>query len=153
MNASQPVILLAEDDENDIFFMRRALQKADVNCPLYVTRDGKEALDYLGGAGPFADREHYPIPALMFLDLKMPFLNGFDVLEWIHSQSSLKDIPVVILTSSAEDRDRKKAAQLGAKAYCVKPPTHEMVKEMMRLTGDKDAEVSAPRCYCPPSDQ
>jgi CheY-like chemotaxis protein len=127
--------------------MRRALQKAEINCPLHVVRDGQEALDYLRGTGPFVDRDHYPLPAIMFLDLKMPFVDGFDVLAWIDSQPAIKNIPVVVLTSSSEDRDRKKAAELGAKAYCVKPPASEMVKQMMRLANDPDTNVSAPRCY------
>jgi CheY-like chemotaxis protein len=155
MSASQPVILLAEDDDNDIFFMRRALQKAEINCPLHVVRNGQETLDYLGGAGPFADRERYPLPAILFLDLKMPFVDGFDVLAWVRSQSPLKDLPVVVLTSSSEDRDRRRASELGAKAYCVKPPASEMVKEMMRLTNEtgKDVTVSAPRYHDTSSDQ
>jgi CheY-like chemotaxis protein len=147
MSERQPVILLAEDDENDIFFMRRALQKADINCPVHVVRNGQEALDYLGGVGPFADRERHPLPAVIFLDLKMPFVDGFDVLAWLHSQSPFKNIPVIVLTSSAEDRDRRKATELGAKAYCVKPPGSEMIKEMMRLANEPDKNVSAPGCY------
>lgn len=142
MNATQPVILLAEDDENDIFFMRRALQKANVDCPLHISRNGQEALDYLSGAGEFANRERYPLPALIFLDLKMPFVDGFDVLTWIESQPTLKNIPVVVLTSSSEDRDRRKVAQLGAKAYFVKPPTVEMVNETMRFVNDGGNSVT-----------
>jgi CheY-like chemotaxis protein len=150
MSAREPIILLAEDDENDIFFMRRALQKAEVDYPLHVARNGQETLDYLSGAGQFADRDRYPVPSILFLDLKMPFVDGFDVLAWIQSQSSLKDkLPVVVLTSSSEDRDRRKVAEFGAKAYCVKPPGTEMIREMMRLTkaGGENVDVSAPRCF------
>ncbi|HWD94175.1 MAG TPA: response regulator [Verrucomicrobiae bacterium] len=155
MSVSQPVILLAEDDDNDIFFMRRALKKAEIDSPLHVVRDGQEALDYLGGVGPFADRQHYPLPGIVFLDLKMPFLGGFDVLTWLRSQPPFKNIPVVILTSSSEDRDRRMAGELGARAYCVKPPGTEMVREMMRLANEsgKGVSVSAPRCYDIPSDK
>ena len=154
MSAIEPVILLAEDDDNDVFFMRRALQKAEIHHSLRVARNGQEALDYLEGVGEFAARDQYPLPSIIFLDLKMPFLDGFDVLRRMHSQTSLKNIPVVVLTSSAEDRDRTKATELGAKAYCVKPPATEMVREMMRLVNEcgENVHVSAPRCLGKPSD-
>jgi DNA-binding response OmpR family regulator len=86
--------------------------------------------------GKFADRAQYPLPSIMLLDLKMPFLDGFEVLSWIGSQSSLKKIPVLVLTSSAEERDRQKAAELGAKGYFVKPPTIETIRETMRFLDD-----------------
>lgn len=122
MSTNEPIILLAEDDENDVFFMRRALRKAEVTFPMHLVTNGQEALDYLRGAGKFSDRDQYPLPSIMLLDLKMPFVDGFEVLTWISSQPSLTEIPVVVLTSSAEERDRQKAAELGAKAYFVKPP-------------------------------
>jgi len=134
---SNPLILLAEDDDNDVFFMRRALQKAEVDFPLQVVTNGEEAIDYLGGTGQFTDRIQYPLPSIMFLDLKMPFLDGFEVLSWINMQPSLKEIPVVVLTSSAEERDRQKATELGAKGYFVKPPTIETVRQAMRFVREQ----------------
>jgi CheY-like chemotaxis protein len=133
---SSTIILLAEDDDNDVFFMQRALKKAEVNFPLQVVTNGQEAVDYLGGIGKFADRIQYPLPSIMLLDLKMPFLDGFEVLSWISSQPSLKDIPVLVLTSSAEERDRQRANELGAKGYFVKPPTAETIRETMRFLGE-----------------
>jgi CheY-like chemotaxis protein len=133
MNTKAPLILLAEDDENDVFFMRRALQKAAIAMPLQVVNNGQQAVDYLNGEGKFSDRELHPLPSVMLLDLKMPFLDGFEVLDWIRAQSSLKTLPVVVLTSSAEDRDRRKAAELGAKAYFVKPPKPETLKEILQF--------------------
>ena len=133
MSTDKPVILLVEDDENDVFFLHRALKKAEIDFPVHVTVNGQDALDYLGGAGKFGDRAQYPLPSIVFLDLKLPFVGGLDVLAWIRSQTSLKELPVVVLTSSAEDRDRQKAAELGAKAYFVKPPTPEMMKEAMKF--------------------
>jgi CheY-like chemotaxis protein len=144
MTAKTPTILLAEDDENDVFFMRRALQKAEIKFPLHVVPNGQEALDYLGGAGKFGDRDHYPLPSLVMLDLKMPFVDGFDVLAWISSQLSLKEIPVVVLTSSSEERDRQKVMELGAKAYFVKPPTANMVQEMMRFVNEREQNAAMP---------
>jgi CheY-like chemotaxis protein len=130
---NKAVILLAEDDDNDVFFMRRALQKAQVEFPLQVVTNGQEAVDYLSGEGKYSDRGVYPLPALILLDLKMPFLDGFEVLIWIGKQPQLKAIPVAVLTSSAEDRDRRRAAELGAKAYFVKPPKPETIKEIALL--------------------
>jgi CheY-like chemotaxis protein len=127
MTTIGPNILLAEDDDNDVFFMRRALQKGGIEFPLHVVSNGQEALDYLGGAGHFADRERFPLPSLVLLDLKMPFVNGFEVLTWMRSQEGIRDIPVVVLTSSAEERDRHRAMALGAKAYFVKPPTPALI--------------------------
>jgi len=133
MSPNEIVILLAEDDPNDVFFMQRALAKAGINLPLHVVRNGQEALEYLGGLGKFSDRAVFPLPSLLLLDLKMPFVDGFEVLAWARAQSALKQLPVVVLTSSAEDRDRQRAAELGANAYFVKPPTREMVTEILQF--------------------
>lgn len=129
-------ILLVEDDEDDAFFMRRALTKAEITMPLHIAVNGQEALDYLGGVGKFGDRAQFPAPAIVFLDLKLPCVHGFEVLKWIRSQPSFNELPVIVLTSSPEPRDREKALQLGATAYLVKPPTREMmlnVLDAMRL--------------------
>jgi len=144
MNTTQPTILLAEDDDNDIFFMLRALRKAEIDLPFQVVTNGQEALDYLGGAGKFAAREDYPLPALMLLDLKMPFIDGFDVLAWLRSNPALNSLPVVVLTSSPEERDRRKAAELGARAYFIKPPTAESVKEMLNFLAPCVERLAAP---------
>lgn len=93
MNKSTPLILLAEDDPNDVFFMRRALQKAQIELPMQVVSDGQQAMDYLNGEGPFSDREQHPLPALMLLDLKMPFLDGFEVLFLDQLPCCVKKIP------------------------------------------------------------
>jgi CheY-like chemotaxis protein len=133
---AKPVILLAEDDDNDVFFMRRALQKSQLDFALQVVTDGQRATDYLSRQENSGDREQYPLPSVILLDLKMPFLDGFEVLTWIRAQPSLKGIPVAILTSSAEDRDRRRAQELGASAYFVKPPKHETIQEIVRLIQD-----------------
>jgi len=136
MTTRPPVILLAEDDDNDVFFMRRALQKAQIEFSLEVVHNGQQAVDYLDGEGKFSDRERHPLPSIIFLDLKMPFLDGFEVLSWIGSRAPLKGIPVVVLTSSAEERDRRKAAELGAKGYFVKPPKPETLKETLQFINE-----------------
>ena len=133
MTTPKPVILLAEDDENDVFFMRRALQKSKADFALQLARDGQQAVDYLSGQEVFNNREEHPLPTVVLLDLKMPFLDGFEVLMWIRSQPSLNGIPVAVLTSSAEERDRRRATELGARAYFVKPPKPETIQEIVRL--------------------
>lgn len=131
MNWDGHVILLVEDNENDAFFMQRALSKANVGSPLDVVIDGQQAIEYLSRTGRFADRREQPLPSLIFLDLKLPFVHGFEVLSWMRSEAALKELPVVVLTSSPEERDRVRAEQLGARAYFVKPPSPEMVREAM----------------------
>jgi CheY-like chemotaxis protein len=124
MNA-QTVFLLVEDNEDDVFFMQRAFRLAGIQNPLHVVTNGEEAIEYLSGWNDFADRQRHPLPDLVFLDLKMPGLNGFDVLKWMRQQ--LLNIPVAVLTSSPEEIDRKRAEELGAAGYLLKPPTKEMV--------------------------
>src|SRR5215469_15122524 len=127
------VILLAEDDPNDVFFVRRGFEEAGVRASLRVVPDGEDVMKYLAGQGTYGDREQFPLPSLLILDLKMPLAGGFDVLEWLRTQPSLDYLPVVVLTSSPEERDRQKAAHLGATRYFVKPPTQDMVAEMVQL--------------------
>ena len=132
MNSEKPVILLVEDDENDAFFMQRAMAKTGLEYPVQVVMDGQEALDYLSGSGKFSERAKYPLPHCIFLDLKLPFVHGFEVLKWIREQPALRETIVFILTSSPEERDRERAAELGAKRYLVKPPTPEMLREALQ---------------------
>jgi len=125
------VLLLVEDNSDDVFIMRRALRKAGVDSPLFVASDGKEDLDYLRGAPPFEDRSRFPLPSMVFLDLKLPFLSGFEVLEWIRQQPQFQNLEVVILTSSGEERDRRRPQQLGIRAYLVKPPRPDDVRQVI----------------------
>lgn len=142
-NQTNRTLLLIEDNEDDVFLMRRALRKSNINLPLQVVMDGQEALDYLAGANKFADRSLHPIPALVFLDLKLPYVHGFEVLQWIRSQEQLRDIPVVVLTSSPEDRDRQKAHALGARAYYVKPPSPEVLLQAMQFVPGYQPEAAS----------
>jgi CheY-like chemotaxis protein len=113
-------ILLVEDDENDVFFFQRAMSKTGMVQPVQVARDGQEAIQYLQGAGKFASRAQFPLPALVVLDLKLPFVMGLDVLKWIRQESGLAPI-VIILSASREDADVAAAYRFGANAYLVKP--------------------------------
>src|SRR4051812_28573679 len=93
-------ILLAEDDPNDVLLIQRAFQKAGLRIALEVVADGEQAIEYLSGRGIYSNREKYPLPFLLLLDLKMPGIDGFEVLQWIRGQPSLKRLLVVVLTSS-----------------------------------------------------
>jgi CheY-like chemotaxis protein len=110
--------------------MELAFQKAKLPQRLVIVRDGQEAVDYLSGNGRYADRSAHPLPALVVLDLKMPRMSGFDVLAWLATQPALKEIPVVVLSSSGDESDMKKARQLGAREYFVKPHSFD---EFMRI--------------------
>lgn len=126
-------ILLIEDNEDDVFLMRRALQKAGIANPLQVTRDGQEAMDYLAGRGRFADRLVFPSPAFVFIDLKLPYVSGLQLLEWIRVELEPEPEHVFILTSSKETSDVRKAQELRVDAYLVKPPTAPQLLELEEI--------------------
>jgi len=115
-------ILLVEDDPNDILLTQRAFRKANLaNASMQVVSDGDAAVFYLSGTGEYADRERYPIPSLVLLDLKLPRRSGHEVLAWLRQQPELKRLPAIILTSSQENIDINHAYDLGANSYLVKP--------------------------------
>jgi CheY-like chemotaxis protein len=128
-------ILLVEDEEGDVFFMRKALQEVGVLNPLQVASDGRQAIDYLEGAGKFANREEFPLPCLVLLDLKLPRVMGLDVLKWIREQTEVATI-VVILTSSKEETDIATAYRLGANGYLVKPSDLNQLIDMAKSIKD-----------------
>jgi CheY-like chemotaxis protein len=131
-----PTILLAEDDEDDVLLIRRAVQKARLLNPLQVVRDGEEAIDYLAGNGQFQDRQTFPLPFLLLLDLHMPKQNGFDVLSWIQTRPELQRMKVAVLTSSSDEHHYNRAMKLGAHSYFHKPGSlDEFVRLMMRIHG------------------
>ena len=132
MTTTNRALLLVEDNEDDVFLMKRALKGARVVNPLFVVEDGQEAVDYLGGGGKFADRDQYPLPAVVFLDLKLPFISGHDVLAWIRRQRELESLVVIVLTSSNEPSDLNRCYALGANSYVVKPPTPEQLEDLAK---------------------
>jgi CheY-like chemotaxis protein len=125
-------LLLVEDNEDDVFLMKRALKEARVTNRLCVVEDGQEAVDYLAGRGKFVDRENYPLPAVVFLDLKLPYISGHDVLAWIRQQKDLESLVVIVLTSSNEASDLNRCYALGANSYLVKPPTPEQLGDLAK---------------------
>jgi len=132
MSVRDGVILLAEDDPNDVLSVQRAFQRNYVANPVQVVRDGEEALAYLSGQAPFADRERHPLPVLMLMDLKMPRKSGLEVLEWVRRQPGLKRLPIIVLTSSNQSPDINRAYELGANSYLVKPAGFDSLLDLVK---------------------
>ncbi|MBD0334844.1 MAG: response regulator [Cyanobacteria bacterium Co-bin13] len=128
----QATILLVEDDPGDVFRIQRAFRKANAVTPLEVVTDGEQAIHYLQGQGVYQDRERYPVPILVLLDLKLPRYSGFEVLTWLRGETALKYLPVVVLTSSEYQVDIDRAYALGANSYLVKPPDTDGLLEMVK---------------------
>jgi CheY-like chemotaxis protein len=124
-------ILVAEDDPTDAYFFQRAFNRAGIQVTLHFVRDGQEVLDYLLGEGQFADRTAHPIPQLLLLDLKMPRLDGFDVLQWVRRQPRFIALQIVIFSSSQEAKDIDRAYGLGANWYLVKPHSLEELNALV----------------------
>jgi CheY-like chemotaxis protein len=142
-------ILLVDDDENDVMFTTIALQRAGVSCPVQVVKNGREALAYLSGEGKFADREQYPVPYLVFLDLKLPFIMGLDILKWLRARPQFDGTVVLVLTSSQQPEDVRTAYQLRANAFLVKPsgldklvPLVQSVKDFWLLQNQPESAFS-----------
>lgn len=125
-------ILLVEDNPDDVLLIQRAFRKLGAVNPLRVVSDGEQAVAYLAGEGPYADRDAHPLPSLLLLDLKLPRRSGFEVLEWLRGRPGLRRLPVVVLTSSRESQDVGRAADLGANSYLVKPVQFDALQEMVR---------------------
>lgn len=132
MHNAGKTILLVEDNENDIIFMSRALRKAEVSNPVRTVTDGEQAIDYLAGGRQFTDRTQYPLPILMFLDLKLPKVSGLEVLGWLRTRPELKSLIVLVLTTSKEPSEIERAFELGANAYLAKPSSFSELTEMMQ---------------------
>lgn len=128
----QVVILLAEDLENDAFLVRRALVNAGIKNPLHVVRDGEECMAYLNGVGKYSNRDEYPLPDILLLDIKMPRMDGFEVLKEIRSNKTFAALRVIVLTSSEDIFDVNKAYELGANSFLVKPHEFESYTRLMR---------------------
>ena len=129
-------ILYVEDDENDVFLMDHAWKKAGVLNPLKTVSDGEQAVQYLSGKGKYANRDEYPLPMLVMLDLKLPKLHGLDVLKWIREQPAIQILPVIILSSSSQPQDIRTAYARGANSYLIKPPHVDGLMELVASLKD-----------------
>ena len=135
MTATTPTILLVEDSDDDIELTRRALRKNAIQNPLEVVRDGQAALDYLFAEGKWAERDVAQLPRLVLLDLQLPRVSGLEVLRRIRADERTRMLPVVILTSSKEERDLVEGYQLGANSYIRKPVDLNQFMEAVRQLG------------------
>jgi CheY-like chemotaxis protein len=127
-------ILHVEDEEADIFLLRRAFHRAGVEASIKAVTDGDMAINYLSGTGAFADRRENPLPSLVLLDLKLPKVTGFEVLAWLRRQPHLKSIVVIVFSSSADPKDVDRAYALGANSFVQKPPAvHQTVHLVQTL--------------------
>lgn len=114
-------ILYVEDDDNDVFLLQYGFRHANVREPLKVVTNGKDAVNYLSGTAQFTNRQDHPLPCLVLLDLNLPLLSGMEVLQWLRAESTLRELPVVILSSSEHPMDKQRAHTLGANDYLIKP--------------------------------
>jgi CheY-like chemotaxis protein len=122
-------ILLAEDNDDHVVFIKRAFLRARFLNPLQVVQDGVEAIAYLKGEGKYSDRKAFPFPALLLLDLKMPNTDGFEVMEWIRDHPTMQNLRIVVLTTSDRIFDVKRAYELGASSFLTKPLNmHEFIQ-------------------------
>jgi CheY-like chemotaxis protein len=128
------VVLNVEDNLDDRLLLKHAWRKSQPGFELYFAEDGEAALDYLLARGQYVDRDQHPVPSLILLDLKMPRMDGFEVLHWLKQDQTFKSIPVAIFTSSTNTDDIQRAANLGADCYVAKPLRYEtLVSFMSRL--------------------
>jgi len=132
----EALILLVEDNKMDVALTLDAFREARLDNKIQVAHNGEEALEYLFGEGDFADRNSYPLPNIILLDLKMPGIDGFEVLRRIKNTEGIKRIPIIILTSSKEEGDRAMSYDHGANSYLVKPVSFDDFLEVVKKITD-----------------
>ncbi len=132
---SEKVVLLVEDNPDDEALTLRALRKHNLANEIVVARDGQEALDYLFGEGSYSGRDTSVLPQVILLDLKLPKVDGLQVLERLRADPRTRHVPVVVLTSSAEEKDLIRSYDLGANSYVRKPVDFEQFLEAARQLG------------------
>ena len=133
---SPQTVLYVEDSADDFLLLKLASRKCGTPFSLQHAADGEEAVAYLSGDGDYADREEHPFPDLVLLDLKMPRLDGFEVLEWIRNYPPTKSLPVVVLAGSSFRADIRRALELGANSYAAKPAKFEELQVLIDQIAD-----------------
>ena len=139
------MILLVEDEDNDIFFVKRATERAKAGHTLHAVKDGEEAIHYLRGEGMYADRQKFPVPNVILTDLKMPGMGGMELLKWLRTHPECGVIPTIVFSSSSVESDVRGAYKEGANSYITKPSTIEELSEVLRRLYDYWSV-----CECPP---
>jgi CheY-like chemotaxis protein len=133
---SPQTVLYVEDNADDFELLERASKKCGTPFSLQHVTDGEQAVAYLNGTGPYADREDYPLPDLVLLDLKLPRLDGFEVLHWIRTNPPTATMPVVVLAGSSFRADIRRALELGANSYAAKPAKFEELQVLIDQIAD-----------------
>ncbi|HEY9739463.1 MAG TPA: response regulator [Coleofasciculaceae cyanobacterium] len=131
MSTANPTILLAEDNPDTQFFIQLAIEEANLAVCVQVVKSGQEAKHYLTGENSYADRDRYPLPVLILTNLDMSGLSGIELLEWVKQQPELKQLPVVVISSSDDPYQIKRAMKLGASSYFVKTPTFDSLIDLL----------------------
>ena len=126
------VVLHIDDDANDTALLQAATRRAGVSFQLHNAHDSEQAISYLSGQGNFADRKAHPLPSLVLLDLKMPRATGFELLRWIRSRIQFTNLPVIVLSGSELKDDIRRAYDIGANSYLVKPLGFEALVSMVK---------------------
>ena len=133
MEQSQQVVLSVDDNDVDGALLERAFKRTSVPARLFRVSEGPQAMAYLAGEGIYQDREKYPLPDLVLLDLAMPKMSGMDVLRWIRQQNEVKRIKVLIFTASERQEDKDNATELGADGYLLKPTKFDDLKHLVKM--------------------
>jgi CheY-like chemotaxis protein len=138
-------MLLVEDDENDIFLVRKAIQNAGAGHSVHAVQDGEQAVRYLQGLDEFSDRRRFPIPNVVLTDLKMHKMGGLELLHWLRTNPLFSVIPTIVYSSSALEKDVQEAYRLGANSYITKPTSLSGLVDTLRILYEYWS-----RCECPP---
>lgn len=147
MSNRNPVILLIDDDPDDRFLVRRSFERLGIENPLVEVHDGQEAIAYLSGDGPFADRHKYPFPGILLLDLQMPRLGGLELLNWIRLNLSVPNFLIIVLSRVDEIRQVNKAYALGANSFLIKPGNEEELRGL--ISSFRDYWIVGPKALVP----
>jgi CheY-like chemotaxis protein len=135
--SDRSVILLCEDNREDAFLLRHAFAKAGLSHAIVDVRNGQQAINYLNGTGLYTNRLQHPLPNLVLLDLKMPLMDGFEVLAWIQTRAELKALPIIVLSGSSDATDIEAARKLGAHDYLIKPKDWDELIKFARLLHER----------------
>ncbi len=130
-------VLYVEDEENDALLMEMAFKSQGLQGGYRTVNNGQMAIDYLSGVGTFAQRDRYPFPGLVLLDLNLPEVHGFEVLKWIRAHSDFRELPVVVFSSSLREDDKTKAQELEANDFISKPNSPALLRNIVRGLKEK----------------
>jgi CheY-like chemotaxis protein len=133
---ARQTVLYVEDSPEDFALFKLASRKCGTPFSLYHAEDGEQAIAYLSAADAYADRDTYPFPDLVLLDLRMPRLDGFEVLQWIRANPTTRSLPVVVLAGSSFRADIRRALELGANSYAAKPARFEELQVLIDQIAD-----------------